>query len=62
VPILVLATTSNWNWLRGPISRHGHDTTGRALLLQGDLKVHLGWPHTRIHAAGVAFSNPARGP
>jgi AsmA protein len=58
LPVLVLATTSNWNWLRGPISRHVHDITGRALLLQGDLKVHLGWPHTRIYAEGVAFSNP----
>ncbi|MDO9386685.1 MAG: AsmA family protein [Thiobacillus sp.] len=59
LPVLVLATTSNWNWLRGPLSQHVHDTTGRTLLLQGDLKVHLGWPHTRIHAAGVAFSNPS---
>ncbi|MEO5661178.1 MAG: AsmA family protein, partial [Polaromonas sp.] len=59
LPILVLATTSNWNWLRGPISRQVHDTTGRTLQLQGDLKVHLGWPHTRIHAAGVTFSNPS---
>lgn len=58
LPVLVLATTSSWNWLRGPLSRYVQDTTGRTLLLQGDLKVHLGWPHTRIHAAGVAFSNP----
>lgn len=58
LPVLVLATISNWNWLRGPLSHYVQDTTGRALLLQGDLKVHLGWPHTRIHAAGVAFSNP----
>lgn len=58
LPILVLATISNWNWLRGPISSQVHSTTGRTLQLQGDLKVHLGWPHTRIHAAGVTFSNP----
>lgn len=59
LPVLVLATLSNWNWLREPIARQVLDSTGRTLQLRGDLKVHLGWPRTRIHAAGVAFSNPS---
>lgn len=59
VPLLALATISNWNWLREPISRQVHDSTGRTLQLRGDLKVHLGWPLTRVDAAGVAFSNPS---
>lgn len=54
----ILASISNWNWLRGPLSRQVAATTGRALTIRGDLEIHLGWPHTRIRAADVTFANP----
>lgn len=55
---LVIASISNWNWLRGPISRQVEDTTGRAFAIRGDLDIHLGWPRTRIRLADVTFANP----
>ena len=48
-----------WNWLRGPIERMTLDKTGRELVISGDLKVKLGWPHPRIQAGPVTFANPA---
>lgn len=55
----ILASISNWNWLRGPLSRQVADATGRTLTIRGDLEVDAGWPNIRIRAADVTFSNPA---
>ncbi len=59
VLILVLLNITNWNWLRGPISRSVANKTGRELIIDGDLIVHLGWPQTRIQTANLSFSNPS---
>ncbi len=48
-----------WNWLRAPLERQTLAQTGRVLLIQGDLTVHLGWPWPRLQARRVTFANPA---
>lgn len=48
-----------WNWLRGPIERAVTERTGRALVINGQLTVKLGWPWPRVHAEAVTFANPA---
>ena len=48
----------NWNWLRGPIMRAVTDKTGRELIINGDLKVMLGWPDVRVSTSGLTFANP----
>ncbi len=47
-----------WNWLRGPIERMTTEKTGRALAINGDLKVKFGWPLPRITIGAVTFANP----
>lgn len=54
---LVLALF-DWNWLRGPIMRSVTEKTGRELVINGDLKVRLGWPALRIRTSGLTFANP----
>ena len=48
-----------WNWLRAPLERQVLAETGRALSIQGDLQVQLGWPWPRVQARQVTFANPA---
>lgn len=48
-----------WNWLRGPIERMTLDKTGRELVIDGDIKVKLGWPNPQMQAGRVTFANPA---
>lgn len=48
----------DWNWLRAPIAHRVADRTGRELLINGDLKVRLGWPLLRVRAGQVSFGNP----
>lgn len=59
VVIVVLVIFFDWNWLRHPIERVVIEKTGRALIINGNLNVKLGWPVTRIQVADVAFANPA---
>lgn len=56
--ILIVLNLSNWNWLRGPLSRTVADKTGRELVIGGDLIIDLGWPTTRVRTSNVSFSNP----
>ena len=56
--ILFVLNLSNWNWLRGPLSRAVADKTGRTLVIGGDLRVDLGWPATHIRTSNIRFSNP----
>lgn len=56
--LVVLLNWSNWNWLRGPISRSVEDKTGRQLVIGGDLIMHLGWPRTHISTQNLRFANP----
>lgn len=56
--ILVVLNLSNWNWLRGPLSRTVADKTGRELIIGGDLVVDLGWPTTHVRTSNLSFSNP----
>lgn len=55
--LLVLAV-AGWNWARGPLQDLALETTGRALLIGGDLKVHWAWPAPRLQAQAVQFANP----
>ena len=59
LPVAALFAVSDWNWLRGPVEKLVTEKTGRALVLGGDLKVRLGWPLARVHAARLSFANPA---
>ena len=59
VLVLLFIVFFNWNWLRGPIERMATEKTGRALIIQGDLKVKFGWPWPRIYVNDVTFANPA---
>lgn len=54
----LLIALFGWNWLRGPIERAVTERTGRALVINGDLKLRFGWPRPRLQAHGVAFANP----
>ncbi|BBP04139.1 hypothetical protein TPL01_30840 [Sulfuriferula plumbiphila] len=59
VVIVVFIIFFDWNWLRHPIERAVTEKTGRALIINGNLNVKLGWPLTRIQVADVTFANPA---
>ena len=48
-----------WNWLRAPLQQTVLEQTGRVLLIEGDLVVHLGFPWPRVQAHRVTFANPA---
>lgn len=56
---VLLIALAGWNWLRAPLERYTLEKTGRILQIEGDLKLQLGWPVARLHAAGVQFANPA---
>lgn len=56
--LVIAASISNWNWLRGPISRLVAERTGRELSIRGDLEIRLRWPRTRVQVAEVTFANP----
>ena len=47
-----------WNWARGPLERTVLDSTGRVLVIAGDLFVDLGWHAPRLLAKTVTFANP----
>ena len=56
--VVVLYNWSNWNLLKGPISRTVENKTGRQLQINGDLIMHLRWPETRIKTSHLRFANP----
>lgn len=56
--LIIFVLIFDWNWLRGPISRMVTNKTGRALVINGDLKVKLGWPLVHIRAGSITFANP----
>ena len=58
VLMVLFAAIFGWNWLRGPIERVTVERTGRALAINGELKVKFGWPLLRIYANEVTFANP----
>jgi len=62
VPVLLIVlfiAIFGWNWLRGPIERKTLETTGRELVISGDLGITFAWPLPRIRAGSVTFANPA---
>ncbi|MHB1332145.1 MAG: AsmA family protein [Sulfuriferula sp.] len=59
VIIVLLMLFFDWNWLRHPIERAVTDKTGRALTINGNLDVKLGWPVTRVQVTDITFANPA---
>lgn len=59
VIIVLFMLFFDWNWLRHPIERAVTDKTGRALTINGNLDVKLGWPVTRIQVTDITFANPA---
>ncbi len=58
VAILILVIFFDWNWLRHPVERYVTEKTGRALIINGNLNVKLGWPLARVQVADVSFANP----
>jgi uncharacterized protein involved in outer membrane biogenesis len=57
--IVVFLLLFDWNWLRGPIGRYASARTGRAVRLDGALKVHLlSWTPTAT-VGGLKIGNPA---
>ena len=56
--LVVLYNWTNWNLLRGPISRTVESKTGRQLVIEGDLIMHIRWPNTRINTSHLRFANP----
>lgn len=58
VLVLILVALPNWNGLRGPIANYVSAKTGRALQIDGDLKVRLGWRRIRVQVGDITFSNP----
>lgn len=56
--LVVLYNWTNWNALRGPISRAVENKTGRQFVIEGDLIMHLRWPNTRINTSHIRFANP----
>lgn len=57
--LVVLYNWTNWNILRGPISRAVENKTGRQLVIEGDLIMHIRWPNTRVSTSRIRFANPA---
>lgn len=60
--IVVFLLMFDWNWLRGPIGRYASARTGRTIVLQGDLKVHLLTLTPRVDIGGLKIGNPKWGP
>ncbi|BBP01337.1 hypothetical protein SFSGTM_20450 [Sulfuriferula nivalis] len=58
VTTLILVIFFDWNWLRHPIERFVAEKTGRALIINGNLNIKLGWPLARIQATDISFANP----
>lgn len=60
LPLLVFLWIGlvGWNWARGPLERVVLDKTGRALAINGDLTIDLGWHAPRVLAKAVTFANP----
>ncbi len=57
--IVVFLLLFDWNWMRGPIGRYASARTGRAVRLEGDLKVHLlSWTPSAV-IGGLKIGNPA---
>jgi len=57
--IAVFLLLFDWNWLRGPIGRLASARTGRAVRLDGDLKVHLLSFTPSASIGGLKIGNPA---
>lgn len=45
------------NWLRGPVERMAQEKTGRALRIDGDVRIRFGWPLLHVQAGRIAFAN-----
>jgi uncharacterized protein involved in outer membrane biogenesis len=60
--VVVFLILFDWNWLRGPIGRYASARTGRTIVLQGDLKVHLLTLTPRVDVGGLKIGNPKWGP
>jgi uncharacterized protein involved in outer membrane biogenesis len=48
--VALLIAVFGWNWARGPLQEVVQTQTGRALEIQGDLQLNLGWPALRVQA------------
>jgi AsmA protein len=57
--VALLIALLGWNWMRAPIEHYALQKTGRALVIEGDLRVRFGWPVMRLHASGITFANPS---
>ena len=56
--VVVFIATAGWNWLRAPLERMAQELTGRALRINGDLRLVWHWPRPHLEATAVTFANP----
>jgi AsmA protein len=56
--LLVAITVFGLNWARAPLEARVLAHTGRALHIDGDLRLEWGWPSMRWRANAVRFANP----
>jgi uncharacterized protein involved in outer membrane biogenesis len=56
--IVIVLTLFDWDWLRGPIGRYASARTGRAVRLEGHLKVHLLTLTPTARIGGLKIGNP----
>jgi uncharacterized protein involved in outer membrane biogenesis len=59
VAIAVFLAWFDWDKLRGPIARYASAATGRAVRIEGHLKVHLFSLHPWARVGGLRIGNPA---
>lgn len=45
------------NWLRGAAERAALEKTGRVLRIDGDVRLHPGWPQLHVEAGKISFAN-----
>ena len=57
VLLVLFIALFDWNRLKGPISRKVHESTGRDLVIEGNVEVKLRWP-LRVRVEKVRFANP----
>ena len=58
VALALFLSLANWNMLRGPIGRYASMVTGRAITLNGDLKVHPWSWSPEADIGGLKIGNP----
>jgi uncharacterized protein involved in outer membrane biogenesis len=57
--VVAFITFFSFNFMREPIARMVHKSTGRELSIQGDLRLKWAWPIPHVVAEKLTFGNPS---